>query len=238
MYIIYLLLGVAALIGLGFLLDWISTIRCPSCNSAHVKWDRYNMSGSPNRQKQNHFRCLACGHVLSTYNRPGRYSEDEKMIVAKDISDGYQNAEGIIDTSSKAQVGPTTIEWRHRAIQKNLYSKLIETLGVEYKVQIEVNGVDILVELYNKCYIIEIKSDSEIKDVVRSSIGQLLEYSTRLKMENSNRIITIISYGGNGMNDYDKLIIKGYQDVIKVPYWHFCVNEDSDLIRTIKKLKS
>lgn len=81
--------------------------------------------------------------------------------------------------SYRASVPATSIEWKHRKMQADLFEYLALCLPAECDIRLECGGIDILVVYRGRATIIEVKTDSDASRCIRTGIGQCLEYSSR-----------------------------------------------------------
>ncbi len=103
----------------------------------------------------------------------------------------------------------------HKKIQKNLYDMLIMEYG-EQNVQIEINGIDILVNSISRTIIYEIKSYDDNKQCIRDAIGQLLEYKWYNKNLFKSNNISLVIVGQNELSKEEEKYMK---------YIKSCMNE-------------
>lgn len=103
-----------------------------------------------------------------------------------------------VSRSFRAEVPATSIEWKHRQFQADLFEHLLLNLPSNYSVELESGGVDILIISPTRLVVIEVKSGSSAIGNLREALGQSLEYVYRRSMPGSTRRAQIVVYGPSG----------------------------------------
>lgn len=129
---------------------------------------------------------------VSPRERPGRDVDTVtrretpaiRVLRMKDQIDSYRRA-----------VDATSIEWRHRRIQVELFEYLVRNLPTAFRLAFEQDCVDIMIFGEQSVVVIEVKSGNSATRNIRDALGQSMDYLRRNLGDTPLANSRIIIYG-------------------------------------------
>jgi hypothetical protein len=122
-----------------------------------------------------------------------------------------------VTTHARSGSGPVSVSPEHARIQAALMRELQKEFP-NGRVVREENFIDVLVETADEVRLYEIKSDLAPRTVLRTSIGQLLEYSYPYLCSRGNtRSVTLIAVGRNELSNEDAVYLAHLRNQLGLP---------------------
>ena len=159
------------------------------------------------------------GDYFETDNKVDSFEDDYEYQTNKGKDDCYnEKAELSFERSASVSV---TVKRIHNRIQ-NRFVKYLKATYPEDLCGGEIQYIDAKRESQNEIFIYEIKPYESVYACIRSGIGQLLDYSHKLKSKKTKRIFIV---GPNKPEPYDSDFIIELKRILMIPFGYIAFDE-------------